>query len=1051
MVAGHVAVPATVMITVTRAGSQLAQATAQPFPDENDYFYAASPYWPYCASGGGCPAYGFHPGDVVWVTQLNTSISMTVPTLSALAEANTDRVFGAAPIGQPVTVYLFSHVSAGLTYSQIVTSGVDGQYSADWTAIVDVQPRDSGYVAYAEAPGRQAYVRFATPFLRAQVNGWEISGVAAPRSQVAITATDSDGTPRARLQVSADANGSFQILFNGWPAQSTAIQSGDRIVATAAGQYISTTVASLTAHADSIGGLVWGEGPIGRPIEVARYAGPLSSPYDYLDSSAPAEAVTATVAASGNYSAALSLGSGNYGAVYVTTPDGNQTFARFAVPWLKAQLGKAGITGYSASGQVDDPSALITITIQGPSGYPKDIRHVTAYDNGFFLDDPYNSSLVLDSGDVITVDTSRGTQVALTFPFLPFYIHSISDTISCLAPPVSLLTLTFYSFVPIPVPQPPLISFGLGGGGGGGYPYTIIVTATAQGDYQIDLSGILDLVGTSTGQLEYTTPQGHVVTRVFGSDGNDCSLRPSYAYIGGNHLGIESLYGCAQLVSATLSLRDAQGQIKAVRQLVSSGVVAYSVALYSGTQPIPILAGDTIEIDSRVTSGADLTPTPYPLNSPTHSPTLPSTLGTHASDRIITTSVPTLTAILDPIANTITGQAPPDATLYLELYRADVYRSWLTTTVSAQGNYSISLAGLYTLTPGDRVRVTYSARALPSFYAVDTLPMLQATLHQSVVDVWLPPLTPFTTTLESAGVTTHTNSYASETSASTVMLAPLSPGDTLTVTTLHESRRLNLPFLSAHIDRQTATVSGQAPPNARLEVDIRVPSAYAPGTQLYTQIVTATAGGSYTATFTNLAPLSTVQGTLTYFDTDGDQARLDFATPSWQVVLGSACVAGSAEVVNMPITVTLQDKNGAFKDRFTSYAQSTSGVFAQCFPTATVQPSDRLTLSYAQDVLTYTVPVLTAEHDYARQVLRGEAPPNTPIAAALLSDYSYQPDRHTFTDSSGHYGFDTSDLHPAPGQSGYVIMTDAAGNTVRRYFTITGYRSFLPLIYHTQP
>ena len=96
----------------------------------------------------------------------------------------------------------------------------------------------------------------------------------------------------------------------------------------------------------------------------------------------------------------------------------------------------------------------------------------------------------------------------------------------------------------------------------------------------------------------------------------------------------------------------------------------------------------------------------------------------------------------------------------------------------------------------------------------------------------------------------------------------------------------------------------------------------------------------------------------------------------------------------------------------------------------------------------FTVPGVTAEHDYARQVLAGQAPPHSPIDVTLpTGGYYWQwAYRRTLADADGHYGLDTSDVYLPPGLPGYVVVTDDAGNTTQRNFTIRGRLMYLPLL-----
>ena len=155
---------------------------------------------------------------------------------------------------------------------------------------------------------------------------------------------------------------------------------------------------------------------------------------------------------------------------------------------------------------------------------------------------------------------------------------------------------------------------------------------------------------------------------------------------------------------------------------------------------------------------------------------------------------------------------------------------------------------------------------------------------------------------------------------------------------------------------------------------------------------------------------------------------------------------GTAETPGQPITLTLQPADGSPTSIYTITASYGAGAYNTCSSKA-IQAGDQLTLTTPTGVVTFTVPNLTAQHDYARQALEGQALPNSAIVAtfsAALFPY-YTVTRRTQADGSGHYGMDTSDLGLLPGQSGTVTMTDEHGNTIQAGFTISGYRVYLPL------
>jgi hypothetical protein len=691
---------------------------------------------------------------------------------------------------------------------------------------------------------------------------------------------------------------------------------------------------------------------------------------------------------------------------------------------------------YAIWGQVDDFAAPITVAIQGPSGYLKDLHHLTAAGNGYFYDGPYYQDyLTLDSGDVITLTTPRSVQVALTLPVLTAQADPISDTVSGLAPPGARLTISVYGWppqpppFPTPTPTPPHTDLGTGGGPGPS-PFTLIVTATVQGEYVADFSGLVDITNLTTGEVQLTTSDGHTVVRGFKAE-QRCLPSLEYVQVGGNYLSGQSDYGCSGIA---LRLRDASGRIKAQQWIYYQPYFYFY--LYDGSRPVPILPSDVIELEP----GGQVT---FPLVTPTP----PHAIAAQSDGQVITTSVPVLTVLLDAVANTIAGQAPPSTVLSLGVYHEKGFQHWLTTTVSAQGTYSVSLDGLYTLAAGDRVQASLSLGGV-SFYAEEVLPLLKASLYERpALQGWLSPLTPYTVSLSSPRpITAEVSGYAGTEGEFRAWLVSLMPGDTVVGTTPQRVLSLTLPFLSAHIDRAAAMVSGLAPPNARLQVDINANYA----TAFASQVVTATASGVYTVSFPNMAPLRSAYGTLTYFAQDG-QVRLDFGTPHWQTTLGNPCVSGEGQVGGVPITVTLQAGDGTPRGTVTTTADYGSIKFSLCF-TMPIQPDDRLALVYPGGLMTFTVPNLTAEHDYGRQVLEGQAVPSSAIAATIPNGgyYQYSVTRHTQADATGHYGLDTSDLSLPPNRSGYVVMADEAGNTVQRNFTIQGYRTFLPVVAYNQ-
>lgn len=1010
-VAGRVGLASSVTISVTRAGARIAYATATPLPDEGGFFYVTYLTWAGAAygSGGPCGGGAFQSGDTVWVAQAGMVTTMTIPALSGLADAPTDVISGSAPSNRPVILYLFPFAAPDVTYTRTVTATEAGTYQAAWAPEVDLRPGDSGYIVYAESPDRRAYVRFVTPLLRAQVAGTAISGMAAPCSEVGITLYDSEGSPRSGWWTWADTNGHF-YLSEYWE-ETTLLRPGDRVLAVADGQTFSTTVLAVTAHADLTNGKVWGEAPAEAPVSVMHFVGPLPSEWDNPWGQLPSGQTLVTATASGLYTASLPLARTDYGAACAFSQAGHQTCARFAVPYLWVRMGEYRTAGgyshgYQAQGQIDAPSAPITIALQSARGYLKDVRRLTAAGNGYFRDTlDYGESLALDTGDVLTLTTPQGVRAALVLPLLTAEANPLSETVSGQALPGARLVVSIlYEEYPITPPPPGA----LGGGPTPPPPYygyaVRVVTATAEGQYTADFTGEVDITNATVGEVSMSTSEGHTVARAFRATAG-CRPTLTSVQINGNYLSGFSDYNCPTL---TLRLRDARGVLKAVRVFDFSWRSSFEAYLYwyevypgEKEHPIPIQTGDTIELES--------------------------------AGQILTTTVPSLTVTLDPLSEVISGLASPDALLYLTVYNY----GRLTTTVGTQGTYSVSLAGKYDLTAGDQVHVSY-AQDGTWFFTLGAVPFFRAGLYQYWVSGLLPPIIPYTISLGSMPIAAV--GYAgSDGWWGTSLVTRLVPGDTVTVTTPDGSLAMTLPFLSAQVDRTTATISGQAPANARLRIDV--------DTQQYihrSREVTATAAGTYTVSFPDLAPLALVQGTLTYFNPEGNQAFLSFANRQWHVTLGRPCVWGYADMAGVPFTATLQ-AGSAPPDSTFGGTSDWGGYFYGCFDRA-VQPGDRLTLLQPGATMSFTVPALTARHKYAQQVLEGEAPPESFLEVVFYTSSDLVV-RHTQANPSGHYTLDTAELDLRPGQTGSIAITDSEGNIIRAEFTITGYPVYLPLVH----
>ena len=171
---------------------------------------------------------------------------------------------------------------------------------------------------------------------------------------------------------------------------------------------------------------------------------------------------------------------------------------------------------------------------------------------------------------------------------------------------------------------------------------------------------------------------------------------------------------------------------------------------------------------------------------------------------------------------------------------------------------------------------------------------------------------------------------------------------------------------------------------------------------------------------------------------------LEFAPPHWEVVLGGSRVLGTAPSLGGEGAFRRESASGGVFTA-TLHPSALDGHFFAYLPEA-VQAGDRLTLTDTQGtVLSYTVPQAHVEHDYARQVATGEAPPHHSVEIVFVRGHGgLDVARKALPDPDGHFGVDTADLRLQPGDYAYLLLTDRQGNIVRLDFRITGYRTWFP-------
>ncbi len=986
LVAGHVPSPAPVFITVTQASGTARSFTVYPVPDGGTFLYLAALksfwYWDFP-----------YPGDLITLRQGSQVLSMTVPELSAYLSAPRDILTGTAPAGESLTAYLFPFDDPAAWYTATAAASASGAYTLTWAAFPDVRPRDGGYL-FLRRGSTSLSRRFIAPFLLVQSGGYYLGGQLLPYGSGALMLPSGYG-----LDFWADGEGYFSQDLSRHIERTylPAFDAGRAITVSVGGKIVTTTVRHITARFDQARNLLLGEASPGASVRIRVFTGPLQAGNTLWPDDVSMES-TLTADASGQYSLPLSLASGNYGLALVENGDGHQSFDWFAVPRFTFHLGWHEAVPYTViEGQVDSLEPL-TVSLYGPSGYPKAQYVIQPHSNGVLYSFPWEIfsrsgiALALESGDGVRLAQHGVDIFSATLPLLTLELDPAGEFVYGQAPAGERITVS-------------------GDDGWGSEARSVVVTASLTGTYRLPLDAVTPAASFYRVSALWDTPQGYSVERSF-SSWRSCPPRPAEISVGGSRVvwwKFTSSPQCGGMLEARL--RGADGTLKAEDSL---SLAAREVNFHTAAgHPVSIEGGDVVEIE--------------------------------AQGQVVQVAVPPLEVHLDAGNGRILGHGVAGEPVSLSYRRGDTFWS-AEVTASLSGAFTLTLPGNVPILPGTEVQALLLHHRT-NFVARDVLPWWQVSLSEQTVRGVLLPLTPYTLTHRSleAGSVESPSSFADETGAWKVSLsASLGAGDRLTLTTPSAVYTLTVPALSAAFDLRTGTVSGIAPPEGDLLLQFLDVWPWGERVVL-AEARPAHGDGHYTATLPSRVRMAGVQGELYYAPSASGEIMLGFLPPHWEVTLGSAHVNGVAPVRGREALFTWESLAGK---TFTTTLRprAADGEFFVYLPEGGMQPGDVLSLEFPHQTATYTVPQVTAEHDYARQVLSGEAPAGARLEAGFPVANGGYLSRQVYVDSQGFYGVDTSDLPLTPKSGGYVLLTDAWGNTVRCYFTVTGYRAWLPVI-----
>ena len=408
-------------------------------------------------------------------------LTVPVPTLTAFADAEADRIYGYGPPSSTLEIQIYDRHSYIQKLSEDVTTTATGAFSLDLSAQLDIKPGYWGKVCYSPSRYAHLYRLFGVPNISVELSKRDYSVLPDRRGPVTVTLFDRYGrvkSPPGRIE-----HRYFGFTADGWFQKPVA--AGDIVVVTATHEAFSLTVPLITVVMDKERELVRGAAPAGAELSLMLCSrGPYGRGLDCVFRSA-------TASAEGIYSATMPSDATEARVSYLTGRGdivGVQGFA----PHLNVNLDYSTVWG--SSFQLAEP---ITLTLYARDGGLKARMNITSseYEASFNV---LSLGVAIEPSDVLEMQTPAGVY-SLTIPVLTAQADAVSDIIRGKAPPLSFLEIYLWKGIYSPVSAR-------------------TVRSDAQGDYASDWSD-LDLRLGYEGNIIWHNERGDSVSLTFVVEG----------------------------------------------------------------------------------------------------------------------------------------------------------------------------------------------------------------------------------------------------------------------------------------------------------------------------------------------------------------------------------------------------------------------------------------------------------------------------------------------------------------------------------------------------
>jgi hypothetical protein len=720
-----------------------------------------------------------------------------------------------------------------------------------------------------------------------------------------------------------------------------AIEPGDVLQAVQAGQAISLTVPALTALADQDTATVYGQSSPTATLDVYFYR--------YSDPAvAYRQIVTAT--ALGDFQANLSgltpFAPRDYGYVFADAA-GNHIYARYNVPFLRTEIEGEQVSGIVA------PCTAITATLHDNTGALRNLTYGFACSDGAF--DIYLDQAFPQAGDNLVV-TAAGQIVSMTIPLLTAHPDATHDVVGGAAPPGAVVQVDLYRR-PLQAWESALLL--------GAPDYSLSVTATLTGAYTADF-GLIDVTAGDYGAAWVTDARGYQACRRFAVPFLRARL--------GDYFLTGQVNGGGPI---TITVLGGSGILREMRSAYAYGNGYFSDSDWDGG--LRLIAGDWVTVTGPAGVKTGL-------------------------------RMPQLTASADLARSLVHGQSPPNSPLRIEVspywwyppYQQmtgggdyTLYTVWVTSTAS--GVYTADFSSLTTFQQGytgAAFHINPEGHEAYLEFSVPATPFVRVQSGSNYVDGILPAGESAIVTLRDASgrVKATATAWPYYEGAFDVYLyqgdqpAIIVAGDTVEVGIESMLITVAVPTLAVQVDLSADRLSGQSPPNAPLAITWRRDDPWSWGSN--TWIVTSTAAGAYTLDLSGQVDLKrgdTIE--VAWTDGNGNQVWLAHSISRLVVTLNGDQVSVRGPIY-APVTLTLLSAGGVPLST-TSAALDGYGRAWFYYPPgaddAVLKTGQTLLANLPGEVMTLTLPHLTARADVLSNAVSGEAP----AGARLIVAFNY--------------------------------------------------------------